>query len=67
MRQGAGRALVVEDEELVRGSVADMLTELDYEVGEASSAEEALELLATVRRCDHRSSHARNEWRSARL
>ena len=48
----AGRALVVDDEDLVRGSVADMLTELGYGVVEASSAEEALELLANGRRFD---------------
>jgi PAS domain S-box-containing protein len=48
----AGRALLVDDEDLVRSSVADMLTELGYEVVEASSAEEALELLANGRQFD---------------
>jgi PAS domain S-box-containing protein len=40
-----GRALLVDDEELVRLSTADMLSELGYVVVEASSAEEALRLL----------------------
>jgi PAS domain S-box-containing protein len=37
--------LLVDDEELVRLSTADMLSELGYEVREASSGEEALKLL----------------------
>jgi CheY-like chemotaxis protein len=40
-----GTALVVDDEELVRLSIADMLVELGYVVIEALSAEAALELL----------------------
>ena len=40
-----GTALLVDDEVLVRMSTADMLTELGYDVAEASSAEEALRLL----------------------
>jgi PAS domain S-box-containing protein len=43
--QAAGRALVVDDEDLVRASAADMLAELGFEILEASSAEDALELL----------------------
>ena len=39
----AGLALIVDDEELVRLSTADMLSELGYEVVEAASAEEAIE------------------------
>jgi hypothetical protein len=39
-----GRALLVDDEELVRMSTADMLSDLGYEVVEAGSAEEALRL-----------------------
>jgi PAS domain S-box-containing protein len=39
---GAGRVLLVDDEEIVRASTADMLAELGYEVIEAASAEEAL-------------------------
>jgi PAS domain S-box-containing protein len=39
----AGVALIVDDEELVRLSTADMLNDLGYQVVEASSAEEALE------------------------
>ncbi len=41
----AGTALLVDDEELVRASTADMLAELGYTVVEASSSEEALRLL----------------------
>ena len=41
----AGRALLVDDEELVRMSTADMLADLGYDVVEAASAEEALALL----------------------
>jgi CheY-like chemotaxis protein len=40
-----GKALLVDDEDVVRLSTADMLTELGYEVTEAASAEEALELI----------------------
>src|SRR4029078_1673353 len=39
----AGRALVVDDEPLVRMSTAEMLSELGYAVVEAGSAEEALQ------------------------
>ena len=41
----AGVVLLVDDEELVRMSTADMLTDLGYAVVEAASAEEALALL----------------------
>jgi PAS domain S-box-containing protein len=40
-----GTALLVDDEELVRLSTADMLLDLGYQVTEASSAEEAIRLL----------------------
>ncbi len=40
-----GRALVVDDEDLVRASAVDMLTELGFDILEASSAEEALKIL----------------------
>ncbi|MDB5394357.1 MAG: sensory box histidine kinase/response regulator [Rhodospirillales bacterium] len=40
-----GTVLLVDDEELVRISTADMLTELGFEVLEANSAEEALKLI----------------------
>jgi PAS domain S-box-containing protein len=40
-----GTALLVDDEELVRMSTADMLSELGYRVVEAASAEEALDKL----------------------
>ena len=40
-----GIALLVDDEELVRMSTADMLIDLGFEVVEASSAEKALELI----------------------
>jgi PAS domain S-box-containing protein len=41
----SGRVLLVDDEELVRLSTADMLVDLGYEVAEASSAEQALRLI----------------------
>jgi PAS domain S-box-containing protein len=41
----SGRALLVDDEELVRESTADMLEDLGYEVVQAASAEEALRLI----------------------
>jgi CheY-like chemotaxis protein len=40
-----GTALLVDDEDLVRMSTADMLGDLGFEVVEASSAEEALRLV----------------------
>jgi CheY-like chemotaxis protein len=43
--RGAGVALVVDDEELVRSSTADMLDELGYDTIEAASAEDALRVL----------------------
>jgi PAS domain S-box-containing protein len=42
---GRGTALLVDDEDLVRMSTADMLMDLGYSVAEASSAEEALRLV----------------------
>jgi CheY-like chemotaxis protein len=41
----AGLALLVDDEELVRSATADMLTELGYEVVEAASGNQALQLM----------------------
>ncbi|WP_375452678.1 PAS domain-containing protein [uncultured Devosia sp.] len=43
--EARGVVLLVDDEELVRMSTADMLVDLGYQVVEASSAEEALSLL----------------------
>jgi CheY-like chemotaxis protein len=43
---GLGTALLVDDEELVRMSTADMLLDLGYEVVEANSAEDALRLIS---------------------
>ncbi|TVV76019.1 ATP-binding protein [Sphingomonas solaris] len=40
-----GKVLVVDDEDLVRASTADMLGELGYDVVEASSAEDALAIV----------------------
>lgn len=45
--KGLGIALLVDDEDLVRLSTADMLIDLGYEVVEATSAEEALRLFET--------------------
>jgi signal transduction histidine kinase len=45
LRVASGKALVVDDEELVRASTAEMLADLGYEVIEASSGEKALHLL----------------------
>ncbi|MGC2087049.1 MAG: ATP-binding protein [Bradyrhizobium sp.] len=47
LNPGAGTALLVDDEELVRASTADMLADLGYAVVEAGSAEEALAILRT--------------------
>ena len=44
---GRGVALLVDDEVLVRMSTADMLIDLGFQVVEAGSAEEALQLLTT--------------------
>ena len=46
VRPAAGAALLVDDEELVRASTADMLADLGYVVTEAGSAEQALQLIA---------------------
>jgi CheY-like chemotaxis protein len=43
--EARGKALLVDDEELVRLSTADMLMDLGYEVVEAASAEQALRLV----------------------
>lgn len=42
---GRGTALLVDDEELIRLSTADMLNDLGYSVIEAASAEEAIRLI----------------------
>ncbi|WP_237219611.1 PAS domain-containing protein [Sphingomonas arenae] len=47
-----GTALLVDDEDLVRASTADMLTDLGYEVVEAASAEEALRLVENGQSAD---------------
>lgn len=44
-RAGRGTALLVDDEDLVRMSTANMLIDMGFEVMEAGSAEEALDLL----------------------
>jgi PAS domain S-box-containing protein len=41
-----GTALLVDDEELVRASTADMLSDIGYSVIEASSAERAMDLIS---------------------
>jgi CheY-like chemotaxis protein len=49
---GLGTALLVDDEELVRASTADMLGELGYKVVEAQSGEDALRLVGQGLRPD---------------
>ncbi len=51
-RPAAGTVLLVDDEELVRASTADMLTELGYVVVEAGSAEEAMRLVGSGQHLD---------------
>lgn len=51
-RHVAGTALLVDDEQLVRASTADMLKDLGYAVVEAESAEEALRLIDSGLHCD---------------
>ena len=50
--QPSGVALLVDDEALVRLSAADMLTEIGFQVIEATSAAEALQILDAGARCD---------------
>jgi CheY-like chemotaxis protein len=45
IKEGLGTALLVDDEDLVRMSTADMLMDLGYTVVEANCAEEALKLV----------------------
>ena len=62
-RCGEGTVLLVDDEELVRLSTADMLIELGYAVVEAASADEALRLLISWSGpgcCRHGSPDARH-------
>jgi PAS domain S-box-containing protein len=51
-RLAAGAALLVDDEEYIRLTTADMLTELGFEVHEAASAEAALDALDSGLRPD---------------
>lgn len=50
--EGQGKALVVDDEALVRASTADMLCDLGYEIEEVESGEDALALFKSGRRFD---------------
>jgi PAS domain S-box-containing protein len=50
--RGRGTALLVDDEEFVRLSTADMLGDLGYHVVEAASAEEALRVIGNGARVD---------------
>lgn len=47
VQAGMGNVLLVDDEELVRTSTSDMLSELGFNVTEAQSAEEALGLITS--------------------
>jgi nitrogen-specific signal transduction histidine kinase/CheY-like chemotaxis protein len=49
---GRGTALLVDDEDIVRLSTADMLSDLGYHVIEASSAEQAFDLIRDAARVD---------------
>jgi PAS domain S-box-containing protein len=51
-RKMSGTALLVDDEELVRVSTADMLNDLGFQVIEAGSAEEALRLIDSGQKFD---------------
>ena len=51
-RTSTGTVLLVDDEDLVRSSIAYLLAELGYRVIEAASAEEALRLMADGLRID---------------
>jgi CheY-like chemotaxis protein len=51
-RQSAGKALLVDDEELVRTSTSSMLMDLGYQVIEADCAEKAIALVAQGLRPD---------------
>lgn len=44
-KPAAGRALIVDDEDIVRASMAEMLADLGYDIIEAASAEHALKLI----------------------
>jgi PAS domain S-box-containing protein len=50
--QAGGRALLVDDHDLVRMTTSEMLRELGYDVVEAGSAEEAIRLVAKGLRVD---------------
>ncbi|MGN6376016.1 MAG: PAS domain S-box protein [Sphingomonas sp.] len=49
---GRGVALLVDDEDLVRLTTADMLSDLGYSVVEAASAEEAMRMIGSGKRFD---------------
>lgn len=51
-RDRRGTALLVDDEEIVRASTAEMLGDLGYDVIESTSAEEALRLMAELSNLD---------------
>ena len=59
-----GTALLVDDEDLVRMTTADMLVDLGFQVVEASSGEEAMQLIGDGAQFDlfgDRRSHARDD------
>ncbi|MBI2485738.1 MAG: PAS domain S-box protein [Deltaproteobacteria bacterium] len=50
--EGKGRILVMDDEEIVRGVLLEMLSQIGYEVGCARDGSEAIDLYIKAKECD---------------